>query len=118
LKQGVETDPLKAYLDSLAGADLVVSSILTHTELHRIVERDPKIFPTWARTGRCPGFLSFCARSDVLLRRGHSRQRSPIPGRALQVAVAMQIGADAMISDDARQQAAATAVGVRIVQPQ
>lgn len=36
---------------------------------------------------------------------------------ALHVAVAMQIGAEAMISYDARQQDAATAVGVRIVEP-
>lgn len=37
----------RLLLASLAGSDLMVTSIPTHTELHRILERDPDNLCGW-----------------------------------------------------------------------
>lgn len=111
-----ESAALTAYLDQLTAKRVpVVSSILLETELRRLAVRED---------------LAQAAVSDLLDRidlaepnRSLFYEAGILPGAnlrsldALHVATALRLEADQFVAYDARQLAAATAVGLRVLSP-
>lgn len=111
-----ESTALAEYLDNLASDDVaLVSSLLLETELRRMAVRHD---------------LSQTDVSDLLDRfalvepdRSIFVEAGLLPGPnlrsldALHIAVALRVGAEAMVAYDIRQAGSARAVGLRVVAP-
>ncbi len=105
-----ESESVVAWVDErLAASDILVSSQLLVTELHRLAQREG-VAPT--AVGQALSVLGLALPSPVAF-----RQAGLIPGSvrsldALHVTQAIEVGADAFISFDTRQIAAAQAAGI------
>lgn len=116
LVQEAESAALADALDAHAGSSRLLGSWLLHAELHCAAVRHPSVI----RPGSVTAVLDRLVlvdldRSDLL--------DAPVRGAglrsqdALHLAVALRVGADALLTYDAEQARAALAAGIQVLQP-
>lgn len=111
-----ESDALTSHLQSLKEHEQLVSSWLLHTELHCAANRHPDDIDLDA-VG-----IVLDAVTLIDLTRGDLLTAGALPGRlrsndAMNLAVALRIGADELVTYDAELSDTAGAAGIVIVRP-
>lgn len=111
-----ESAALTAYLQSGAEERQLVASWLLHTELHCAANRHPNDVDLESVA------IVLDTVSLIDLTRGDLLTAGTLPGRlrsndALQLAVALRVGADELVTYDTELVAAADAAGIVAVQP-
>jgi predicted nucleic acid-binding protein len=111
-----ESAPLAGYLDGLAAEETpIASSMLLETELRRIAVRDD-FEQAWVS--------AVLARFDLYESpRSRYHEAGLLPGRrlrtldALHLALAVRLGAEAILTYDSRQTSAAQSLGLMVIAP-
>jgi predicted nucleic acid-binding protein len=112
----LETPALRAFLAERTAVDRAVASMLLHTELHCAARRHPDVVSIEAVN------LVLDAISLVDIRRGDLIIAPTMPGAlrsndAIHLAVAVRLGADAVLTYDAELARAAELLGLQVATP-
>ena len=115
LAQESESAALAGSLDGLGDGDLLLSSWLLHTELHCAAVRRGRIESAAVAAVVDPVLLVDVQRSDLI---GAAESGSGLRSQdAIHLAVALRTEADAIVTYDQGQAAAARAAGLEVLQP-